>query len=311
MFKDKVQHILKKFNTLMESNLPAKGVISPNGKIFTEAPLYQLDGDVLADQGYIKYNLVRPRFVDLPSANITDIQKLVLQNIIYSMGNDKIAIYSQDNVTAQYFASSKNKIEDILKALKNDDITEAILREGDKKIFDKDSGYNISKDELYIFDKLKKLYPDIQMSYTDDRFVNPETNRHMQLDFYDRSSDTGFNYNKTWTHFSEPYDPENPEHQKDLRWLKSKAEPGNYYERTIRQWTVTDPIKREVAKKNGIRFLEFFNLREFNNWLKDPTQTYEMYKDPNPRRYDSEDYFYQKDILHLDPRGNDSDYLGD
>ena len=85
------------------------------------------------------------------------------------MGNDKIAIYSQDNVTAQYFASAKNKIDDILKALKKDDITEAILREGDKKIFDKDSGYNISEDEEYYYELLKKKWPDVERSVTDDR----------------------------------------------------------------------------------------------------------------------------------------------
>lgn len=189
-------------------------------------------------------------------------------------------------------------------------IVENALKEGDKKIFDKESGYNSSKDELYIYDLLKKKWPDVIMSYTDDRFVNPETNRHFQLDYFIPSKDIGMNYNKTWTHFSEPFNPNNPEHQKDLKWLKSKAESGNYYERTIKQWTETDPIKRKVAKKNGLKFLEFFNLREFNNWFKNPELTYEEYKDPNPRRYDSEDYFYQKDVLHQDPRGNDSDYLG-
>ena len=58
------------------------------------------------------------------------------------------------------------------------------IQEGDKKVFDKDSGYNSSKDEQYIFDKLKEKYPDVIISYTDDRFVNPETNRHFQADYY-------------------------------------------------------------------------------------------------------------------------------
>ena len=47
------------------------------------------------------------------------------------------------------------------------------IQEGDKKVFDKDSGYNSSKDEQYIFEKLKEKYPNIVISYTDDRFVNP------------------------------------------------------------------------------------------------------------------------------------------
>lgn len=184
------------------------------------------------------------------------------------------------------------------------------IAEGDKKVFDDETGYNSSKDEQYIFDKLKEKYPDVIISYTDDRFVNPETKRHFQSDYYIPSKDWFMNYNKTWTHFSEPYNPNNPEHQADLKWLESKAEPGNYYERTIKQWTITDPIKRGVAKVNGFRLIEFFNLREFENWYNNPELTYEEYKDPNPRRYDSDDYFKQK-AAGYDPRGNDSDPYAD
>ena len=189
-------------------------------------------------------------------------------------------------------------------------LSQSSIQEGDKKVFDKDSGYNSSKDETYIFDKLKERYPDVIISYTDDRFVNPETKRHFQSDLYIPSKDWFINYNKTWTHFSEPYNPNNPEHQADLRWLESKAEPGNYYERTIKQWTITDPIKREVAKANGFRLIEFFNLREFENWYNNPELTYEEYKyAPDSMQYDSEEYFNQK-ARGRDIYGNDSDYLG-
>ena len=34
-------------------------------------------------------------------------------------------------------------------------LSQSSIQEGDKKVFDKDSGYNSSKDETYIFDKLK------------------------------------------------------------------------------------------------------------------------------------------------------------
>lgn len=186
---------------------------------------------------------------------------------------------------------------------------EKILQEKEKKVFDKKSGYNSSKDEEYIFKKLKEKYPDVIKSYTDDRYVNPETHRHFQIDFYIPSLDWFCAYNKTWTHFSEPFDANNKEHLNDLDWLKSKAKKGNYYERTIKQWTITDPIKRQVAKDNGFRLIEWFNLREFENWFNNPELNYSEYKDPNPRRYDSANYFYQKDVLHQDPRGNDSDYL--
>lgn len=179
------------------------------------------------------------------------------------------------------------------------------IQEGDKKVFDKDSGYNSSKDEQYIFEKLKEKYPNIVISYTDDRFVNPETHRHFQLDFYDPDSDTGFNYNKTWTHCRRKFNPNDPSCQEDVKWLESQ--PGDYYERALKQWTITDPIKREVAKANGLKFIEWFNLDEFNTWYENPELTYEEYKyAPDSMQYDSEEYFKQK-ARGRDIYGNDSD----
>jgi len=162
------------------------------------------------------------------------------------------------------------------------------IEEGDKKVFDKETGYNSSKDETYIYEKLKEKYPNIQISYTDDRFVNPETKRHFQLDFYDPDSDTGFNYNKVWTHCRRKYNPD-------------------YYKRALKQWTITDPIKREVAKANGLKFIEWFNLDEFNRWYENPELTYEEYKyAPDSVQYDSEEYFKQK-ARGRDIYGVDSD----
>lgn len=184
---------------------------------------------------------------------------------------------------------------------------ERVISEGDKKVFTPgDTHYNSSKDELYYFDLLKKKWPDTIMSYTDDRFINPETNRHFQLDYYIPSLDWGINLEKVVTHGRRPYNPEDPNCQKDVRWLKSKAEQGNYYERMLKQWTVTDPIKREVANNSGMRYIEIFNMDEFNKWYENPELTYEEYKyAPESMQYDSDEYFKQK-ARKRDIYGNDS-----
>ena len=184
---------------------------------------------------------------------------------------------------------------------------ESILKEGDKKVFDKDSGYNSSEDELFYFDLLKKKWPDVIMSYTDDRFVNPDTHRHFQADYYIPSKDWFINLDKTITHGRRPYNPNDPNCQADVKWLKSKAEPGNYYERMLKQWTITDPIKRQIAKDNNFRLIEIFNMDEFNKWYENPELTYEEYKfPPESMQYDSNEYFKQKD-RGRDIYGNDSD----
>jgi len=183
---------------------------------------------------------------------------------------------------------------------------ESILDEGDEKIFDKKTGYNSSSDELYIFDLLKKKYPNIIMSYTDDRFISPETHRHWQIDFYDPDSDTAFNYNKNWRHGRRKYDPTDPGCQKDLLWLKSKAKPGNYYEKVLHTWTELEPLKRKVAKEAGLKLIEWFNLIEFEKWYNNPDLTYEEYKTaPESMQYDSDEYFANKE-LGYNIYGNDS-----
>ena len=179
------------------------------------------------------------------------------------------------------------------------------IKEGDKKVFDKDSGYNSSKDEQYIFDKLKEKYPDVIISYTDDRFINPETKRHFQSDYYIPSKDLFMNYNKAWTHGRRKFNPDDPNCQEDVKWLESQ--PGDYYKRALKQWTITDPIKREVAKANGFKLIEWFNLDEFNRWFENPELSYEEYKyAPDSMQYDSEEYFNQK-ARGRDIYGNDSD----
>ena len=182
------------------------------------------------------------------------------------------------------------------------EIIERAIQEGDKKVYNKNSKYNSSKDELYIFKKLKDKWSDVVMSYTDDRFVNPETHRHFQLDFYIPSLDLGINYNKAWTHGRRPYNPDDPSCQEDVKWLES--EKGDYYKRALKQWTVTDPIKRQVAKDNRLKFIEFFNRDEFETWYNDPSLTYEEYKQPTSFQYNSDEYWEQK-AKGRDTNGND------
>lgn len=177
------------------------------------------------------------------------------------------------------------------------------IAEGDKKIFDKESGYNISEDELYIFNKLKEKFPNIKMSVTDDRFVNPETHRHFQIDFYDPDSDTAFNFDKHIKHGRRKYNSEDPNCQADVKWLENKD--GEFYAKILHTWRDLDPLKREVAKQNGLNFIEWFNLDEFNNWYSNPELSYEEYKyAPESMQYDSDEYFKQKargrDIYGLD-----------
>lgn len=188
---------------------------------------------------------------------------------------------------------------------------ESVLDEGDKKVFDKRTGYNSSKDELYYFDLLKKKWPDIIMSYTDDRLVNPDTHRHFQMDYFVPSEDMAIQIMKHVKHGRRRYNPDDPNCQKDVRWLKSKAKPGNFYEKILHTWKDLDPLKIQLAKENGIKYVDIYNMDEFIKWYNNPELTYEEYKTaPESMQYDSDEYFTQK-ARGRDIYGNDSQPYAD
>lgn len=266
--------------------------------------------DEVIDNNIIRYSInhsIQEAYIKLPNKNITKAQLDKLQDIFMSLQpGQKIPVMIENNIFKVVSADNKSIAKDIIKQL----VESCAITEGDKKVFDKDSGYNSSIDEQYIFEKLKEKWPDVIMSYTDDRFVNPETHRHFQSDYYIPSQDWFLNYNKIFTHGRRRFNPNDPNCQDDVKWLESKSKPGNYYERALKQWTITDPIKREIAKNNGLRLIEWFNLDEFNNWYNDPSLEYEEYKyAPNSIQYDSEEYFKQK-ARGRDIYGNDSDPYG-
>lgn len=182
-------------------------------------------------------------------------------------------------------------------------IGEQTLEEGGKKVFDKDTGYNVSEDENFYYDWIKKKWPDVERSKTFDDFRNPENHRPWQVDFYVPSENMMIQINKNWRHGRRPYNPEDPDCQADVEWLKSQE--GDYYDKVLYTWTQLEPLKRKIAKELGYKYVEIFNMDEFIDWYKNPELTYEEYKHPTRIEYDSDEYFAQK-ARHRDIYGNDS-----
>ena len=181
-------------------------------------------------------------------------------------------------------------------------IIEQTLSEGEKKIFDKDSGYNISKDEEYYYDLIKEKWPDAEKSITLDAFRNPDNNRPWQIDIFVPSKKMMIFISKNWKHGRRPYNPEDPDCQADVKWLKQQK--GEFYDKVLYTWTELDPLKRKIAKELGYRLVEIFNKEEFEQWYNNPNLTYEQYKHPIRLKYDSDEYFDQKS-RGLDTNGND------
>lgn len=124
----------------------------------------------------------------------------------------------------------------------------------------------MTKDEALIYKLLQAKYNQTLYQYMSDEypflcdFYIPELNLYIEYQGY-------WSHGKSHTKIFGPYDKNNEEHQKLLNTWKDKIKTENSsYIEAINTWTIRDPLKREVAKKNNLNWIEFWNIEEFINW---------------------------------------------
>lgn len=78
-------------------------------------------------------------------------------------------------------------------------------------------------------------------------------------DFYFPNSDYYIEVQGNWTHGQHPFDSKNIDDIEILNIWKSKSEKSNFYKNAIYVWTEHDVKKRNVAKENGLNYLEIFS----------------------------------------------------
>jgi len=122
----------------------------------------------------------------------------------------------------------------------------------------KNNTLNTSKPEKELLKILEKKYPDVKFQYRD------EIRYPYSCDFYIPSIDLFIEYNGTWLHGKEPYNPTIKEHQILLK--KWKEKDNKFYKKAITIWTIKDVEKRELAKKNKLNYLEIASKKEENRY---------------------------------------------
>lgn len=115
-----------------------------------------------------------------------------------------------------------------------------------------------SKFEEYCFNKLNNKFKKVIRQYKSKEYP-------FFCDFYIDDINTYIEIQGTWSHGPHPYNPNNIDDQKLLEYWKNKT--SLYYKRSIKGWTIDDPLKRKIAKENNLNYLEFFNKIEFDNWI--------------------------------------------
>ena len=106
---------------------------------------------------------------------------------------------------------------------------------------------------------LKTKYPNFIHHYRDNEKYP------FNCDFYIPEIDTWIEYQGLWTHGEHPFNKNSDKEKLEL--LKEKSKTSDYYKGAIETWTIRDPLKRKIAKKNRLNYLEFFNMKEVLKWF--------------------------------------------
>ena len=120
--------------------------------------------------------------------------------------------------------------------------------------------HTCSKEEDKVYELLKTMYNDIRRQYKSEDYP-------FACDFYIADNDLYIECNFHWTHGKHSFDKNNPNDIKKLNLWKKRSEEKDYYISAIDVWTNRDIMKREVAEKHSLNYLEFFSFSELKNYF--------------------------------------------
>ena len=128
----------------------------------------------------------------------------------------------------------------------------------------KNKTYTSSKAESYVYNLLTHKFSSLICQYRSDDYP-------FACDFYIPEIDLYIEYQGYYTHGNHPFDKNDPEDMKELAYLQQKSanhkNKNNLYQVKINVWTNVDPMKRTIAKQNGLNYIEFWNYEQAKNWV--------------------------------------------
>jgi hypothetical protein len=125
-------------------------------------------------------------------------------------------------------------------------------------------GVSIKEDKL--FNILLTKFPDVKRQYRTDVYPYP-------CDFYIPSLDLYIEYQGEPGHGTEPYIGTPEQVKLANTWMQKsteinwKGQKKTRYLTMYKRWTITDPNKRKIVKDNHLKWIEFFNEKEFMDWF--------------------------------------------
>ena len=114
-----------------------------------------------------------------------------------------------------------------------------------------------SKEEDKIYQLLKEKYPQTIHHYKSKEYP-------FVCDFFIPEIDTYIEYQGYFTHGGEPYIGTDKQKEKVKLWESKNTKK---YNDAIKTWTDRDVLKRNIANKNKLNYLEFFNYISIIQWI--------------------------------------------
>lgn len=121
--------------------------------------------------------------------------------------------------------------------------------------------WNSSSEEEIIYNELVEIFKDVKRQYKSKLYP-------FRCDFYIPVIDTYIEYNGFFTHGGHPFNKDNQDDVERAKMLLEKGEEHQLYNTAYEVWTQSDPYKVETARKNKIKLLVFYNMKEVENWIK-------------------------------------------
>ena len=126
----------------------------------------------------------------------------------------------------------------------------------------KNHTFNTSKPEKEIYKLLLQKFPNTKYQYKSIAYP-------FNCDFYVPEKNLYIEYQGYWHHNNHPFNPLDKNDKLILnKWIKSSKNKETFC-KAIKIWTEKDPLKRRVAKENGLNWIEFFSMKEFMEWYEE------------------------------------------
>ena len=114
----------------------------------------------------------------------------------------------------------------------------------------KNGSFRESKPEKRILEFLREQYGNVIYQYKDEKRYP------FRCDYYLPNLDIFIEYNGFWMHGGHPFDPTSENDLERVRKWKNSEKKS--YLTAVKIWTQKDPLKRGVAKKNKLKFIELW-----------------------------------------------------